>query len=225
MDGCKWAFLVNGPRFSLECLPQSSPWWNLNLSNQTFEWEVSLRNAQHTNDFDQQVDLALQAIVRMNGIAVSEGHPGLIEMTHHVGYDSDNTRSATVPLRLAFKNNKLSGFGSTPAASIDFQTIDPDKVSMLGTLLDYWGQPNAETYEGLYKIYELIQAAAPEIPRSISNTQLRRLKHTCNHMASGPTARHADLPPSPLTNPLPLPDIRQMVRGLFQSYVVSITLT
>lgn len=85
MKICNWAFLVKGPRSSLECLPQITPWWSLSLSTEHLEWEVFLPDEQHEEGFEKQLDMAIQAIVRMNGIAVSAGHPGLIEMTHLAG--------------------------------------------------------------------------------------------------------------------------------------------
>lgn len=224
MKICNWAFLVKGPRSSLECLPSDTPWWSLSLLTEHLEREAFIPGKQHEEDVEKQLDMAMQAIVRMNGIAVSSGHPGLIEMTHHVEYDAQNNRTLAIPLRVALKVTKLSGFGPTEPASIDFSRISAVKLSILGTLLDYWGQPNAESYEGLYKIYELIQSVAPDLPRAISNNKLSRLKQTCNNISSGPTARHADINADPVSKPLPLSEIRQNIGYLSELFIQSITL-
>lgn len=84
MKICNWAFLVKGPRSSLECLPSDTPWWSLSLLTEHLEREAFIPGKQHEEDVEKQLDMAMQAIVRMNGIAVSSGHPGLNEMTHHV---------------------------------------------------------------------------------------------------------------------------------------------
>ncbi len=224
MKICSWAFLIKGPRASLECLPQISPWWSLSPSSEHLEWEVFIPSEQHEHDVERQLDQAEQTIVRMNGIAVSSGHPGLIEITSHVEYGPQNKRSVTVPLRVAIKVTKLSGFGPANPASIEFSKVREDKLPILGSLLDYWGQPNAETYEGLYKIYELIQSVAPELPRAISEKKLSRLKQTCNNISSGPTARHANLNADPVSKPLPLAEIRQIIGDLSARFIQSITM-
>lgn len=146
------------------------------------------------------------------------------DITRYGGYDAQNNRSMAIPLRVALKVTKLSGFGPTELASIDFSRISAVKLSILGTLMDYWGQPNAESYEGLYKIYELIQSVAPDLPRAISNNKLSRLKQTCNNISSGPTARHADLNADPVSKPLPLSEIRQNIGYLSELFIQSITL-
>ena len=152
MKKCNWAFLVKGPRSSLECLPSVSPWWSMEFVTGRSEWEAFIPDHQHEADSNRQFDLATQAITRMNGIAVSSGQPGLIEMTHHVAYDHENNRKVDIPLRLVIKVTVLGGLGSTELAEINFSRILPENIPRLATLLDYWGQPNAESYEGLYKI-------------------------------------------------------------------------
>ncbi|WP_044391838.1 hypothetical protein [Pseudomonas syringae group genomosp. 3] len=223
MKICKWAFVIEGPRASLECLPANAPWWSLSLLGDHSEWEAWIPTEQSEDDFERQFDAAMQAVVKMNGVAVSNGHHGLIKMTHHVAYDPQGNRIKTIPLRLALTVTKLSGFGPTPPASIDFSRIDSTKLSILGTLWDYWGQPNAESYEGLYKIFELIQSADPEIPKVISTKKRSRLKQTCNCMSSGPTARHADMQEKPVVHPMPLGEIRTIVGNLSDLYIESIT--
>ena len=128
---CNWAFLVKGPRSSLECLPSVSPWWSIEFVADRSEWEAFIPDDQHEADSNRQFDLAIQAITRMNGIAVSSGQPGLIEMTHHVDYNHKNNRHVAIPLRLAFKVTNLGGFGSIEPAGIDFSRILPENLHSL----------------------------------------------------------------------------------------------
>jgi len=224
MKKCNWAFLVKGPRSSLECLPSVSPWWSLEFSTERSVWEASILDQQHEVDPNRHFDLAMQAITQMNGIAVSSGQPGLIEMTHHVNYNQENKRTATIPLRLAFKVTNLGGFGLIEPAALDFSRIVPEKISTLATLLDYWGQLNAESYEGLYKIMEFIQSVDAEILKTVSDNTLRLLKRTCNNICSGLSARHSDVREPPVPKPMPLSEIRMIVRGFTDLYIRSITL-
>jgi hypothetical protein len=224
MKKCNWAFLVKGPRSSLECLPSVSPWWSIAFATDRSEWEAYIPDYQHEADSNRQFDLAMQAITRMNGIAVSSGQPGLIEMTHHVDYNQENKRNATIPLRLAFKVTNLGGFGPTEPAALDFSRIVPEKISTLGTLLNYWGQPNAESYEGLYKIMEFIQSVDAKILKSVSGNALKQLKQTCNNFYTGLSARHSDVREPPVLKPMPLSEIRRIVRGFTELYIRSITL-
>lgn len=224
MSKCTWAFLVKGPRSSLECLPSVSPWWSIAFATDRSEWEASIPDHQHEVDSNRQFDLATQAIIRMNGIAVSSGQPGLIEMTHHVDYDHENNRDVAIPLRLVFKTNILGGFGPTEPTAVDFSRILPENLPRLATLLDYWGQPNAESYEGLYKIMEFIQSMDAEILKSVSGKALKLLKQTCNNFHTGLSARHSDVREPPVLKPMPLSEIRKIVRGFTELYIRSITL-
>ncbi|MDT8906686.1 hypothetical protein [Pseudomonas prosekii] len=224
MKRCNWAFLVKGPYSSLECLPSVSPWWSIAFSTDRSEWEAFIPDHQHEADSNRQFDLAMQAITRMNGLAVSSGQPGLIEMTHHVDYDHENNRDVAIPLRLVFKVNILGGFGPTEPAAVDFSRILPENLPRLAILLDYWGQPNAESYEGLYKIMEFIQSVDAKILKSVSENTLGLLKRTCNNICSGLSARHADVRVPPVPKPMPLSKIREIVRDFTELYIRSITL-
>lgn len=224
MKKCNWAFLVKGPRSSLECLPPVSPWWSIAFATDRSEWEAFIPNHQHEVDSNRQFDLAMHAITRMNGIAVSSGQPGLIEMTHHVDYDHENNRDVAIPLRLVIKVKILGGLGPTEPAEVDFSRILPENLPRLATLLDYWGQPNAESYEGLYKIVEFIQSVDAKILKSVSGNALRLLKQTCNNFYTGLSARHSDVREPPVPKPMPLSEIRRIVRGFTELYIRSITL-
>jgi hypothetical protein len=160
----------------------------------------------------------------MNGIAVSSGQPGLIEMTHNVDYDLENNRDVAIPLRLAIRVTTLGGFGPTEPVAVDFSKILPENLPSLATLLDYWGQPNAESYEGLYKIMEFIQSVDANILKSISGNALGLLTQTCNNFHSGLSARHSDVRKQPVPKPMPLNKIRSIVRGFTELYIRSITL-
>jgi len=119
MKRCNWAFLVKGPRSSLECLPSANPWWSIAFSTDRSEWEAFIPDYQDEADSNRQFDLAMQAITRMNGLAVSSGQPGLIEMTHLATYDPEDNRTVAIPLKLAIKVTNLGGLGPTkPAAWI-----------------------------------------------------------------------------------------------------------
>lgn len=224
MKKCSWAFLVKGPRSSLECLPPVSPWWSIEYATLRSEWEAYIPSHQDEADSNRQFNLAMQVITRMNGVAVSSGQPGLIEMTHSVNYDHDNNRNVAIPLRLAIKVTALGGFGPTDPAAVDFSRILPENLPNLATLLDYWGQPNAESYEGLYKIMEFIQSLDAQILKSISGNALRLLTQTCNNFYSGLSARHSDVRKPPVRKPMPLSEIRSIVRGFTEQYIRSITL-
>lgn len=223
MKKCNWAFLVKGPRSSLECLPSVSPWWSIEFVADRSEWEAFIPDDQHEADSNRQFDLAMQAITRMNGIAVSSGQPGLIEMTHHVDYDHENNRHVAIPLRLVFKVTNLGGFSPTEPAGIDFSKILPENLQRLATLMDYWGQPNAESYEGLYKIMEFIQSVDANILQTVSGNVLRQLKQTCNNFHTGLSARHSDVREPPVSKPMPLSEIRRIVRSFTELYIGSIS--
>lgn len=132
MKKCNWAFLVKGPRSSLECLPSVSPWWSITFVNNRSEWEAFIPDHPHEADSNRQFDLAMQAITRMNGLAVSSGHPGLIEMTHLVAYDSENNRTVAIPLKLVITVTNLGGLGPTKPAAVDFSRIRPEKPHETG---------------------------------------------------------------------------------------------
>lgn len=224
MKKCNWAFLVKGPRSSLECLPSVSPWWSITFLTNRSEWEAFIPDHPHEADSNRQFDLAMQAITRMNGLAVSSGQPGLIEMTHLVAYDSENNRTVAIPLKLVITVTNLGGLGPTKPAAMDLSRIRPESLPRLATLMDYWGQPNAESYEGLYKIVEFIESGNREILESVSGKALRRLSNTCNNFHTGLSARHSDEREPPVSKPMPLSEIRKIVRGFTELYIRSITL-
>lgn len=90
--------------------------------------------------------------------------------------------------------------------------------------MDYWGQPNAESYEGLYKIVEFIESENREILESVSGKALRRMNNTCNSFHTGLSARHSDQRKPPVVKPMPLSEIRKIARSFTELYIRSITL-
>lgn len=90
----------------------------------------------HEVDSNRQFDLAMQAKTRMNGLAVSSGQPGLIEMTHLVAYDSENNRTVAIPLKLVITVTNLGGLGPTKPAAMDLSRIRPKSLPRLATLMD-----------------------------------------------------------------------------------------
>jgi len=145
-------------------------------------------------------------------------------MTHLVAYDSEDNRTAAIPLKLVIKVTNLGGLGPTEPAAVDFSRIRPESLPRLATLMDYWGQPNAESYEGLYKIVEFIESGNREILESVSGKALKRLNNTCNSFHTGLSARHSDERKPRVVKPMPLREIRKIVRDFTELYIRSITL-
>ncbi|HEL2979969.1 TPA: hypothetical protein UMB92_002843 [Stenotrophomonas maltophilia] len=225
MNPRTWAFSIKGPRSSIECLPRTCPWWSLKVVHVdgTVEREASIPGSETFTDYDHHTDLALEIVVLMNGVAVSCGHSGLIEIDKHVEYCEAGKRTPTTPLRLIIKNTNLGGFGATPQALPGLENASIENIGTIKKLMLYWGQSNSETYEGLYKIYEFIKTSYPqlldEMKHEISRRKISQLTQTCNSMSSGPTARHADVSHPPVERPMELSEIRRIVRTLSDAFL------
>jgi hypothetical protein len=205
----------------LECLPKHSPWWE--IKNESSEWEVWLPAEQQVCDANARYDVAQKMILRMNGFATSGREANMIRMTHAVDYTHESGRYVSIPLQLLLKNTQLSGFGNKTGAKMDFEHIHPDNHTAIAELMDYWGQPNSETYEGLYKIYECIESSAPDlVSKSISNNKKKRMKLTCNHWSQGPTTRHVQKAVPAPVDPMEISEIREIIHELSAKYLDSL---
>ena len=220
-DRRSWAFLLRGPRGTLDCIPLSTPWWSIDFVEH--DCEVWIPGKHKESDGGAQVELAKSVLTQMNGLAVSHGQAGLLEIDMFVAYTESGSRSLHIPLSFAITRTELGSLWGSARIDIPSQRISVKDQLRLGELLALWGQKNAETYEGLAKIFDWIEGVDSElVKKQVSGAKKSVLMRTCNHPSSGPTARHPrsreEAPPKPMM----LSEIRAIVRKLSMSYMESI---
>lgn len=217
----KWAFLLRGPKDSLRCLPKKTPWWAFNDHHN--EWEVYLPDEQDCLP-ENQFKLILETISKMNGLAAIRGFSAALDIENFVIYNNSGERSVTTHLGQLIRNTDLGGFvfENTQYIEIDFSQFTPEQLISLTDLIDYWAQPDAEHYTGLYRIHEWIQSKAPEIIKAIGKSENDRFTHTCCHPSSGKRARHAKTTNDAPKKPMSLWEARGLVRRITNEYIKSI---
>ncbi|WP_322104032.1 hypothetical protein [Paraburkholderia sp. J41] len=172
-------------------------------------------------DGDTAREYSTQLLLQINGLLNANlGVGGYIERARLVEYFSDGSRVATKCLSDVILFTALSGLQFGPPLPITFLQPVSDNDQRLHTeFMNRWGQPDALTFSGLYKIFELVRASDRELVKAKHfDDRLRLFAHTANHSDTGLDARHAASPGAPPPSSLAISQAVSLIRELYDEF-------
>lgn len=216
-QGIKWGIVLSGPSASMEELKKYTQDWTLLQIDSS--WEARLPLEHQECDEKARTIHSRNTILYMRGVLKLVPMPTGIKIVTLAFYDENGNRTTGMPLDLAIENSDLDGLHYSQPDEIK-PLIPENKIASKNQLLSYWGHSDKPGFSTLFTVYEWIESENRAlIPEVIEKSKVTQFKQTCNHVSSGPTARHGPQGHDAPRQPMPIEEATHLIRNLSNRYL------
>lgn len=219
-DRVRWAVEITGPKARIGRLERQNERWVRGSVGDVDELLMIALNP--AVDSDAARDYSTQLLLQINGLLNANlGVGGYVQRERLVEYFSDGSRVAKRCLSDVIRFTTLSGLYFSPPPPLAFlQPVSDHDRQLHAEFMNRWGQPDALTFSGLYKIFELVRANDREFVKATKfDNRLRLFTRTANHSDTGLDARHAASSEDPPLSPLAISQAVDLIRELYDEFV------
>ncbi len=183
--------------------------------------ELELVALDAASDADMAREYSSRLLLQINGLLnVDLGEGEYIERDYLVEYFSDGSRVRAKHLADHIRHTVLDGLHFRPPPPLVFRKpISEQDKRLYSEFMNRWGQPDAFSYTGLYKIFELVRRNDKDLVESKRFRERLSLFTQTANCDTGLDTRHAVPKGSPPSNPLPITEAGVLIRELYQEFV------